>query len=156
MKRVFSFLLCIVIAVSFTYLDVCALDSQAVTASAVDVSTASADNSARVSGLITSYGLQLSHTGTTLNIYGVTYCIVDVVKCGYKNLTIERRKSSSDSWKDYYEYGDVYSNAASATLSTTLTVERGYQYRISCKHYAKKSLLVTQNVSNVSNIVTVE
>ena len=112
-------------------------------------------NAARATGLITSYGLGLSKNGTTLNISGRTNCAADIVKCGFKNLVVERRKTSSDSWEEYYDYGNVYVDAASANLSTTLAVASGYQYRISCKHYAKKSLLVTQSISNTSGIVTV-
>lgn len=109
----------------------------------------------RATGLILSYSLSLSKTGTTLNISGLTNGATTVVKCGFKDLTIQRRKTSSDSWEDYYEYGDFYRDSTVAGLSTTLSVAAGYQYRISCKHYAKKSLFVTQTISNTSNIVTV-
>ena len=112
-------------------------------------------NDTRVNGLITSYGLSLEKNGTTLKIYGQTHAAPDVVKCGFKNLVIQRRASSSDAWKDYYDYGDVYADGFAANLNTTLSVASGYQYRISCKHYAKKSLLVTQSISNTSGIVTV-
>ena len=109
----------------------------------------------RASDLITSYGLNLSKSGTTLHLTGRTFCATGVVKCGFKNLTVERRKSSSYSWEDYHEFGDVYREATGAALDTTLVVPSGYQYRITCKHYAKKSLLVTQSISNASGIVTV-
>lgn len=109
----------------------------------------------RASDLITSYALDLSKNGTTLHLTGRTYCSTGVVKCGFKNLTVERRKSSSYAWEDYYEYGNVYVEAVGAALDTTLVVPSGYQYRITCKHYAKKSLLVTQSISNASGIVTV-
>ena len=110
---------------------------------------------ARVTGLIAAYGLSLEKTGTTLKIYGQTLCAPDVVKCGFKDLVIQRRASSDDSWKDYYDYGNVYADTSLANLNTTLSVAAGYQYRISCKHYAKKSLLLTQSISNTSNTVTV-
>lgn len=109
----------------------------------------------RATGLIHIYSLSLAKTGTTLYIGGQTIAASGVVKCGFKDLMIQRRKSSSDSWADYYEYGNVYRDAIAANLETTLVVASGYQYRISCKHYAKKSLLVTQTISNTSNIVTV-
>ena len=115
----------------------------------------SGENNTRVNGLITSYGLSLEKTGTTLKIYGQTLCAPDVVKCGFKNLVIQRRASSSDSWKDYYDYGNAYVDGSVASLATTLSVASGYQYRISCEHYAKKSLLVTQTIANTSGIVTV-
>jgi len=109
----------------------------------------------RATGLIFSYSLSLSKSGTTLNIEGKTLGTSEVVRTGFKNLVVQRRKTTSDSWEEYYDYGNVYRDASAASLSTTLVVERGYQYRISCKHYAKKSLLSTQTVSNTSNIVTV-
>lgn len=109
----------------------------------------------RATDLIFSYGLGLTKSGTTLNITGKTIGSNEVVKAGFKDLEVERRKTSSDSWKTYYDYGNVYRDAGAANLNTTLVVEAGYQYRISCKHYAKKSLLSTQTISNTSNIVTV-
>ena len=109
----------------------------------------------RASGLIISYGLELRKSGTTLTILGVTDCYLEVVKCGFKDLTIQRRKNSDDSWEDYYEFGNVYADATRANLSTTLSVASGYQYRISCKHYAKKNILSVQTVANTSNIVNV-
>lgn len=112
-------------------------------------------NETRVTGLITIYSLGLSKSGTTLNISASTTCIPDVVKCGFKNFVIERKKSTSSVWSEYYDYGNLYIESSKASYSATLAVESGYQYRISCKHYAKKSLLVTENISNTSNIVTV-
>lgn len=124
-----------------------------VTSAEVDQSNIS-DNT-RATGLIYAYGLDLSKSGNTLHITGQTYGFGDVVKAGFKDLTIQRRKTSDDSWKDYYDYGNVYVDGWGANLDTTLVVESGYQYRISCKHYAKKSLLVTQTIANTSGIVTV-
>ena len=109
----------------------------------------------RATGLIYSYSLNLSKTGTTLYISGTTVGTLDAVRTGFKNLEIERRKTTSDSWKTYYDYGNVYRDSGGANLNTTLVVEAGYQYRISCKHYAKKNILSVQTISNTSNIVTV-
>lgn len=121
-----------------------------------DFDTALSDeNSARVSGLISSYGVSLEKSGTKLNLYGQTHGSPGVVKCGFKDLVVQRRATSSDSWKDYYDFGNLYVDATFANLSTTLSVAAGYQYRFTCKHYAKKSLLVTQTISNTSNIVIV-
>ncbi len=111
-------------------------------------------DSSRATGLINSYSLYLTKTGTTLNITGQTYGSIEVVKAGFKDLTIQRRKTSDDDWEDYYEYGNVYADAFAANLNTTLVVAAGYQYRISCKHYAKKNLLSVQTIANTSNIVT--
>lgn len=162
MKKIVSFLLTVVLIGSFYAFDVNAVDNETVVPYVVEfVLTTESDkiedggNNARATGLITSYGLSLSKSGTTLNINGRTNGTSEVVKSGFKNLTIQRRKTSSDSWEDYYEYGNVYADAFAANLSTTLVVESGYQYRISCKHYAKKNILSVQTIENTSNIVTV-
>lgn len=107
------------------------------------------------SGLIFQYYLVLSKkNSTTLNVAGLTDCDGVVVKCGYKNLKVQRRASSSDSWTDYYDYGNLYLDTFVYHLSRNLTVDPGYQYRAVCKHYAKKNILNIQTISNTSNIVT--
>lgn len=108
----------------------------------------------RATGLIASYTLSLSKTGSVLHITGRTVGTSEVVKSGFKNLTVQRRKTIDDSWEDYYEYGNVYRDAFLANLDTKLSVAANYQYRVTCKHYAKKNLLSIQTISNVSNIVT--
>ncbi len=162
MKRIITFFLCFALIFSAASFDIVAgndedapviLDFVLITDG--EQNTDDTNSNARVSGLIMSYGLSLTKSGTTLNLRGQTYGAIDVIKCGFKNLTIERRKTSDDSWEDYYEFGNVYREAVAADLSTTLVVASGYQYRISCKHYAKKNLLAIQTISNTSNIVTV-
>lgn len=113
------------------------------------------ENESRATGLILFYTLNLSVSGTTLTIRAETYCNAEVVKSGFKNFVVQRKKASSSIWSDYYDYGDLYNDTYAASITTTLSVVSGYQYRVTCKHYAKKSLLVTQSVSNTSNIVTV-
>lgn len=161
MKKFIAVLLCTVLCFSVIGFNVEAVadDFSPYVASfnlITEVSTSAIyENETRATGLIYYYNLVLKKSGTTLQLVGQTSCTADVVKCGYKNLVVERRKSSSDSWEEYYDYGNVYVEAATANLNTTLVVASGYQYRISCKHYAKKSLLLTQTISNTSGIVTV-
>lgn len=160
MKRMIAALISFVMMFSFFTFNVLAKDvdyevpivTDFILTADIEV-TNEADN--RASGLIYTTALGIATEGSNLFIEGKTYCAPDVVKCGFKDLMVQRRASSSDSWRDYYEYGDVYIDNSSAGLSTTLAVARGYQYRVTCKHYAKKSLLVTQTISNTSNIVTV-
>lgn len=154
MKRIISIFLCVVLLFSFQIFNVSAVEFDHYSLDEIN-SVVFNDNNVRATGLIYSYGLSLSKTDRTLDIYAVTQCSHEVVRSGFKNLTIQRRATSDDSWEDYYEYGNVYVDTVAANFSTTLVVERGYQYRISCKHYAKKSLFVTQTISNTSNIVTV-
>lgn len=161
MRKYFSILICIVFMFSCFYTEISAIDSNDFMPYVVDFSLTtgndeniSAGNNTRAS-LIHSYSLYLTKTGNTLNITGQTYGSGDVVKCGFKDFTIQRRKTSSDDWKDYYEYGNLYTDGWLANLETTLVVESGYQYRISCKHYAKKNILSVTTIANTSNIVTV-
>ncbi len=162
MKKLVSLMLCAVVLFSCCVCQSGAVSEEDFVPYVVDFSlispTFEGDNRAgesRVSGLIMSYALDLSVSGTTLKIYAETYCIGDVVKSGFKNLVVQRKTAGSSSWSDYYNYGDLYKDSYASFLSTSLVVPPGYQYRISCKHYAKKSLLLTENISNTSNIVSV-
>lgn len=161
MRRFVSLMLCGVLLFSCCAFQTSAVNDEDIIPYVVDFSLtpptcdSTETNGVRASGLITSYKLGLSVTGTTLYIRAETYCIPEVVRSGFKNFVVERRKSSSSSWSEYYYYGDLYNDTYGAVLSTTLVVQSGYQYRITCKHYAKKSLLVTQSVSNTSNVVLV-
>ncbi len=161
MKRIVSFLLCFITILSFFTFSTSAVETENFVPYVVDftltsdIETVSADeNSTRATGLINSYSLYLTKTGSTLHITGQTYGSTEVVKAGFKDLTIQRRKTSDYEWEDYYEYGNLYADAFFANLDTTLVVEANYQYRISCKHYAKKNWLMVQTVANTSNIVT--
>ncbi len=157
MKRIISIFLCAVLIVSSVTFNICAVDDDSETpVLEFDLSAnviIDEEIQTRASGLITATALSISKSGTKLTIDGLTYCVSSVVRCGFKNLTVERRANSSSSWEDYYEYGNVYIDECAANLSTSLTVESGYQYRVTTKHYAKKSLLVTQTISNESNII---
>lgn len=106
-------------------------------------------------GLIYQYNLSISRSGnTTLLIEGTTDCDPVVVKCGFKSVKVQRRLNSTSPWADYYDYGNIYNDSYIAILGRSLTVDSGYQYRVTCKHYAKKNLFSTQTISNTSNIVT--
>lgn len=161
MKKVISLILSIVLMFSFFIFDTSAVADDEFVPYVVDFSltsdfadVADNENNTRATGLILSYSLYLTKTGSTLNITGQTYGSMEVVKCGFKNLTVQRRKSSSYDWEDYYEYGNLYIDDFAANLDTKLVVPANYQYRITCKHYAKKNLIMVQTVSNTSNIVT--
>ena len=106
-------------------------------------------------GLIFAYSIAVSGSGSNLLIAGSTICDPDVVKCGFKVVTIQRRKSSTTSWATYKTYEDLYRDAPSYSLSKTIAVTTGYQYRVICTHYAKKSLFSTEKIENTSNIVAI-
>lgn len=121
-----------------------------------DILALNPDNgvSAYASNLITIYNIAISKKGNTLMIVGKTYGISEVKKSGFKEVVIQQRKTSSDSWSTYTKYTDLYLDSTSYVISKSLTVPSGYQYRVTCIHYAKKSLLSTQKINNTSNIVT--
>lgn len=111
------------------------------------------DNVARISGLITLYSINLSKSGSTLKLVAKTTCVTGVTKCGLKELVIQKRDSSSSGWENYIVFNDLYSDSASHTYANSFNVPSSYQYRATCKHYAKKSLLNTQTLNDTSNIV---
>lgn len=160
MKKLLSLLLCVVLLLTCGMFQVNAVDEQDFVPYVVDFSLTSPifeneTGNNRATGLILSYRLDLTVSGTTLRIVAETNGSSDAVRSGFKNFVVQRRKNSSYSWSKYYDYGDLLIDAFAASMSTTLAVESGYQYRISCKHYAKKSLLSTQTISNTSGIVNV-
>lgn len=107
----------------------------------------------RASGLITAYAVAIQKSGSSLKIVGKTACASGVTKCGFTEVIVQRRKGTTGSWSQYAKYTALYSNATGYTLTKTITPPSGYQYRISCTHYAKK-ILSTEKIPNISNIVT--
>jgi hypothetical protein len=107
------------------------------------------------SGLILSYGIAVSKSGSNLLIAGKTICDLDIIKCGFTVVTIKRRTSSSASWTTYKTYEDLYNSTSSYTLAKSIAVPTGYQYRVYCTHYAKKSLISTEKINNSSNIILI-
>ena len=111
------------------------------------------DVSTMASDLINMYYIGISKSGNNLIIVGKTYGVSEVKKCGFKEVVIQQRKTINDSWSTYVKYTDLIVDNSTFTLSKSITVPSGYQYRVTCIHYAKKSLLSTQKLSNTSNIV---
>ncbi len=106
-------------------------------------------------GLIAFYSMAVSKDGNNLLIAGYTDCAIGVVKCGFKEIVIQRRANSSSSWSDYKEYTSLYADSDFYRIGKTVAVPSGYQYRVSCIHYAKKNILSTQKIDNTSNIVII-
>lgn len=107
------------------------------------------------SGLIVSYGIAISSNGSNLLIAGKTICDPHVVKAGFTVVTIKRRAVSSEDWTTYKTFKDLYNSASSYTLTKTIAVPTGYQYRVYCTHYAKKSLFSTEKIENSSNVIAI-
>lgn len=108
----------------------------------------------RASGLITAYGMAISKSGSKLLIAGKTYGNADVTKCGFTEVIVQRRKNSDSSWSTYASFYDLYSNTVSYVLKKDLTPPSGYQYRVTCTHYARENIFSTEKIDNISNIVT--
>lgn len=110
---------------------------------------------ARISGLISTYYIGINGSGTNLSFVAKISCKPEIIKCGFKEIVIQRRKSSTDSWSNYLTYKDIYADRSSHTYAKTVSVPSGYQYKATCKFYAKKSLLSTQTLSETSNIIAI-
>lgn len=111
-------------------------------------STASTD------GLIDLYVIAVQKSGSYLLVAAKTVCSTDVVKCGYTEIRIQRRTGIRNSWSDYIVYEDLYKNSCSYIFGSKIKPQSGYQYRATCIHYAKKSLLSTEKINDSSNYVT--
>ena len=112
------------------------------------------DEATRANDLINAWAIAISKSGTnTLNIAGMTTGTTEVVKSGFKEVVVQRRASSSSSWTDYITYKDLYIDEIAYNLGKKITVTTGYQYRVTCIHYAKKNFFSVQKIDNVSNIV---
>lgn len=98
-------------------------------------------------GLIKDRSLRITKSGNNLLISGSTKGTSAVVKCGFNKVIVQRKKATSSSWSDYKTYKDLYSNSNYYKLNKSVSVEKGYQYRVTATHYAKKSLLSIQKVS---------
>ena len=105
-------------------------------------------------GLIIESTLGIGKNGTSLLISGKTVGSSDVKKCGFTKVVIQRKKSTESSWSNYKTYTDLYSDSNYYALGKSVTVEKGYQYRVTARHYAKKSLLSTQKVDSTTGYLT--
>lgn len=153
MKNFMKKTVCILFAVLMLLpANICAMASDAYTPEVVEAQN---EDMARISGLIISYYIGVSGSGSNLKIGAKIVCKTEVVKCGFKEIVVQRRKSSTASWSDYFSYKDIYTDGSSYTYAKTVPVTSGYQYRATCKHYAKKSLLSTQTINDTSNVVAI-
>lgn len=110
--------------------------------------------STRASDLILTYNAGINREGSTLYLVAKMVCDVDVVKCGFKKIVIQRRATASSSWSNYVTYEDLYNDNSAHLISRAISITSGYQYQAVCTFYAKKNILVTQKIVLDSNIVT--
>ncbi len=115
------------------------------------------DVSERATGLINSYNIAIAKNSTNstyIDMVAKMVCDMDVVKCGFKKIVLQKRPSTSSSWTNALTLDDLYRDSFSHTVGKTFAVPSGYQYRVVCTFYAKKSLLVTQKIEHTSNYVS--
>lgn len=151
MKNFFKKAVCVIFAV-FMLLpaNICAMASDEYAPETIEAQN---EDMARISGLIATYYIAIEGSGTNLKMGAKIVCKTEVVKSGFKEIVIQRRKSSTDSWSNYLTYKDLYADGSSYTYAKTVTITSGYQYRATCKFYAKKNILSTQTLSATSNTV---
>lgn len=155
MKRIAILILCLSLILSSVYA-VSAEDGNTLNEEVKIINTEnrSLSSGTRATGLIRSYSLQIDRDGTSkLTIYGLTSCDLTVVRCGFKNLKVQRRLNSSSSWTTYHDYGNDYYDGDFYAIGFSLNVEPGYQYRVVCKHYAKKNILSVETISNQTGYI---
>lgn len=134
--------------------DVSLTDEEIAAILALNPNNPTTNENVRASDLIAFYSIGISKDGNTLYVVGKTTGTTQVVKSGFKEVVIQRRVNSSSSWTDYVTYEDIYWDEFACVLSKSLTVPSGYQYRVTCVHYAKKNIFSVQKIDNVSNILT--
>lgn len=108
----------------------------------------------RASDLILLYNVGIDKDGTNLNLVAKLMCDLDVVKCGFKKIVIQRRATTSSAWSNYLIYEDLYFDGSDYTIARRISVSTGYQYRAVCTFYAKKNILSTQKIELDSNVMT--
>ena len=153
MKSFFKKAICVIFAVLMLLpANISAMASDEYTPETVE---AQSGDMARISGLIVTYYIGVSGSGTNLKIVAKMTCKPEVVKCGFKDITIQKRKSSLDSWANYFSYKEIYADRSSNDYAKTVSVPAGYQYRAICTFYAKKNILSTQSFEVTSNTVAI-
>lgn len=104
------------------------------------------------SGLIQTTTLSLAKSGSTLIIKATTKGSDAVKKCGFTYIKLQQYKNGS--WVNYKTYEDVYKESTSCTVTKSISAAKGYKYRVVAQHYAKKSLLSTEKISNSTSTLS--
>ena len=110
--------------------------------------------STRASDLILAFNVGIDKDGTNLNLVAKITCDLDVVKCGFKKILIQRRATTSSAWSTCFTFEDLYDDDSDYTIARQIAVSTGYQYRAVCTFYAKKNILSTQKIELDSNVMT--
>ena len=106
----------------------------------------------RASGLIFSATAAINNDYKLLQFVGTMICTPEVVKCGFEDIVVQRRSSSSAAWTHYYTFDDSYGDTNAHTVIKAVTTNTGYEYRVTCTLYAKKNIFSVERRDMVSNI----
>ena len=113
----------------------------------------SEDTEVKATGLITDKRIAITRENNTLKIVGEITCSTDVIKCGFKEVVVQRRHDDTSAWSDVVTETDIYADSYEHTLSKQLAANPNFQYRVKCTFYAKKNIFSTQTITSYSNIV---
>ncbi len=107
----------------------------------------------RATGMIISATAAINDNYKLLQFVGTILCKPEVVKCGFENIVVQRRVSSSSSWTHYYTFDDSLEESNAHTAIKAVTTNTGYEYRVVCNLYAKKNIFSVERIDMVSNIM---
>ena len=107
---------------------------------------------ARATGLIATATAAINDNNKLLQFVGTMMCIGEVVKCGFEDIVVQRRVSSSSAWTNYYTFDDSYAESSAHSVVKAVTTNTGYEYRVTCTLYAKKNIFSVERIDMVSNI----
>jgi len=100
-------------------------------------------------GLIIKKTLSLAIDGNNLIIKASTNGIEDVKKCGFTYIKLQQYKNGT--WIDYKIFEDLYSDSVKYSVTKSIAAAKGYKYRVTAQHYAKKSLLSIEKIVNTTS-----
>ena len=106
-------------------------------------------------GLIYNCNLTASNYNGSLCVTSKTHAPSNMEEIGLKDLIVQYSYNGSD-WYDEWNAGDflAYGTSEHILSNYIISLERsGCYYRVTCKHYAKKSFGKTQSDPNTSNSV---
>ncbi len=107
----------------------------------------------RAKGLIDLAGIGINNDYKLLQLVAAVTCDMSVVKCGFEDIIVQRRASSSSSWTTYHTFDDEYSDFYTHSIIKAVTTQTGYEYRAICTCYAKKNIFSVERLYVESNII---
>lgn len=129
---------------------------------AIDInsqSTYTDDVQPRTAGLIYRYDLSISTSDGNLIMNGKTSSNDTMKSIGYTEIKVQYSSDGSN-WHTEENLSDLLKSSTSEYILSnySVSVQGGYYYRVTCKHYAKESGLFgsSQSISNTSNSVWID